>query len=124
MGADMADRVLLFSWGTPVRGREERALEVFNESVGLYGQMQADGRIEKFDITLFEPNALMSGCAQLHGSEDQLNAVRGSEDFQRMIADAQMIVDEVTLVPGVTNAGVAEQIGIFQDAISKVPQTA
>jgi hypothetical protein len=118
----MADRVLLFSWGTPVRGREERALEVFNESVGLYGQMQQDGRIEKFDIALFEPNGLMDGCVQLHCSEDQLNAVRGSEDFQRLIADATMIVDDVKIVGGVTNAGVAEQIGIFQDAIAKVPQ--
>ena len=120
----MADRVLLFSWGTPVRGREERALEVFNESVGLYGQMQQDGRIEKFDVTLFEPNGLMQGCVQMHGSQSQLDAVRESEDFQRLIADAQMIVDDIRLVGGVTNAGVADQIGIFQDAIAKVPQTA
>jgi len=37
----MADRVLFISWRTPVRGREERGLEVFNESMGL------DGRINK-----------------------------------------------------------------------------
>ncbi len=120
----MADRVLMFSWGTPVRGREERALEVFNESVGLYGQMQGDGRIESFDLALFEPGGVMDGCVHLHGSEDHMNAVAGSDDFQRILADAQMIVDDVCLTRGVTGQGVADQIGIFQEAISKVPQMA
>jgi hypothetical protein len=120
----MADRVLLFSWGMPVRGREERAIEVFNESVGLYGKMQQQGRIQGFDVTLLEPSGQMQGYAQLHGSEDQLNAVRGSEDFQRLIADAQLIVDDVRLVSGVTNAGVAQRMGTFQEAVAKVPQSA
>ena len=51
----MADRVLFISWGTPVRGSEERGLEVFNATLGLYGRMQQDGRIEAFDVMLFEP---------------------------------------------------------------------
>ena len=120
----MADRVLMFSWGAVVRGREERALEVFNESVGLYGQMQQGGRVESFDIALFEPNAVMSGYARLHGSQEQLDAVAASEDFQRLVADAQLIVDDVCLCRGVTNQGIAEQMAIYQDAIAKVPQMA
>jgi hypothetical protein len=120
----MADRVLLFTWGTPVRGREERALEVFNESVGMYGRLQQEGRIESFDITLLEPNGYMNGYAQLHGSEDQINALHASEDFQRLIVDAELIVDDVRLIDGVTGAGIAEQIGIYQDAVAKVPQRA
>jgi hypothetical protein len=120
----MADRVLLFTWAEPVRGREERALEVFNESVGLYGQLQQDGRIESFDITLLEPNGEMSGYAQLHGSADQLNALRESEDFQRLTIDAQLIVEDVRLIGGVTGAGIAEQMGFYQEAVSKVAQHA
>ena len=54
----MADRLLFIGWGPPVRGREERALEVFNESVGLYGRLQQDGRIDSFDVSLLRPNAL------------------------------------------------------------------
>ena len=120
----MADRVLMFSWGQVVRGREERALEVFNESVGLYGQMQQAGRIESFDIALFEPNASIDGYAQLHGSQEQIDAVASSDDFRRLVADAQLIVDDVCLCRGVTNQGVADLMGIYQEAISKVPQMA
>src|SRR5947209_5777936 len=55
-GVRMADRVLFISWGSPVHGREEHGLEVFNEALGMYGRMQQDGRIEGFDVTLLDPN--------------------------------------------------------------------
>ena len=45
----MADRMLLIAWGAPVRGLESRAIEVFNEALGILGRMQQDGRIEGFD---------------------------------------------------------------------------
>ena len=70
----MADRVLLISWGPPVRGREVRSLEVFNEAVGLFGSMQQGGRIESFDITIMRPNGHFNGYMQLHGSAAQLDA--------------------------------------------------
>ena len=41
----MADAGLFIGWGQVVRGREERALDVFNETLELYGQLQSDGRI-------------------------------------------------------------------------------
>jgi hypothetical protein len=47
----MADRMLFISWGTPVRGLEERGLDVFNEAIGLLGRMQQEGRIESFDVS-------------------------------------------------------------------------
>ena len=41
----MADRALFVGFGTQVRGREERAVAVFNEFVAMFGRMQSDGRI-------------------------------------------------------------------------------
>jgi len=120
----MADRVLFLSWGTPVRGLEDRGLEVFNQAVGLYGRMQQDGRIEGFDVTLLTPNGALNGYMALLGSGEQLAAVRESEDFQRMLADAGLIVDDLSLVDGYTNEGVAQQLALYQEAIAKVPQRA
>ncbi len=42
----------------------------------------------------------------------------------RSTADAMMIVDRPRHIEGYTNEGVARQMGIFQDAIAKVPQRA
>ena len=52
----MADAGLFIGWGQVVRGREDRALDVFNETLELYGQLQSDGRIESFEVCLLEPH--------------------------------------------------------------------
>lgn len=119
----MADRVLFIGWGETVRGREERALEVFNEAVGLYGRMQQDGRIEKFDVCLLTPHGGgLGGYFALHGTEEQIVAVQADQDFQRVLVDANLIVDELGVVPGYVNEGIAPQMAMYQEAIAKVPQ--
>ena len=118
----MADRMLFVSWGTPVRGREERGLEVFNDALGLLGRMQQDGRIESFDVVLLTPNGDLNGYIEVHGSAAQIDAVRQDDEFVRNTADAMMIVDRVRHIEGYTNEGVARQIEIYREAIEKVPQ--
>ncbi|MEA2270371.1 MAG: hypothetical protein QOC64_2981 [Solirubrobacteraceae bacterium] len=120
----MADRVLFNCWGTVVRGREERALEVFNQVVGLYGRLQQEGRIEAFDVALLEPNRAMRGYFQIHGSAQQLAALREDEDFRRAMIDAELVVEDLTLIEGSTNDGVAREIAMFQERIAQVPQIA
>jgi hypothetical protein len=120
----MADRVLFIGWGTPVRGMEERGLEVFNEALGLLGRMQQDGRIEGFDVVLLGPNAMLNGYIQVNGTADQITGVREDEEFQRNTADAMLIVDDLCHVEGYTNEGVARQMTLYQEAVAKVPQRA
>ena len=120
----MADRVLVISWGSNVRGSEERGLEVFNAALGLYGRMQQDGRIEGFDVMLMEPNGMMEGCIQIQGTAEQLAGIREDEEFQRAVIDASLIVDDLRLMDGFVNEGIARQMAMFQEAISQVPQRA
>ena len=116
----MADRMIFISWGESVRGREERALEVFNEAVGVYGQMAQDGRIESFDVKLLTPNGDIGGYMELYGSAEQLSAVRESEEFRRVMVDASLITEHLRVVTGVCNEGVAQEMGMYQQAIARV----
>ena len=120
----MADRMLFIGWGTPVRGREERGLEVFNEAIGLYGRMQQDGRIERFDVVLLDPNADLNGYIELHGTAEQLSAARTDEEFRRMLIDASLIVEDMRIIEGFTNEGVAQEMALYQESIARVPQIA
>lgn len=120
----MADRVLFISWGEGVFGREERGLEVFNEAMGLYGRMQQEGRIESFDVALFDPSTGVDGYIALHGSSEQLNTIRDDEDFRRTMYDASLIVQDLRMANGYTNAGIAREMQMYQEAIAKVPQSA
>jgi hypothetical protein len=119
----MADRVLFISWNAPVRGREERGLEVFNESMGLYGRMQQEGRIEKFDVVLLGATGDLNGYIELHGSAEQLAAVREAEDFQRNTIEASLIVDGLRQIEGITNEEIARQMAFYQESVARVPQT-
>jgi hypothetical protein len=120
----MADRVLFIGWSTAVRGREERGLEVFNESMGLFGRMQQEGRIEKFDVVLLGPSGDLEGYIELHGSVEQLAAVRENEEFQRTMIDAGLIVDGLRLIDGFTSDEIARQMTLYRESIARVPQTA
>ena len=118
----MADRVLFISWGTPVPGREERGLEVFNEAIGICGRMQQEGRIEKFDVVLLEPNGDLNGYIEIHGSAEQIAAVHEDEEFQRNTVDASLIVEKLRHVNGVTNEEISRQMSMYQESVGRVPQ--
>jgi hypothetical protein len=120
----MADRMLFLAWGAPVRGAEERAVEVFNDALGLMGRMQQDGRIESFDVCLLEPNTELGGYMTIRGSAQQIAGLREDAEFQRNTVDAQLCVDGMRHVDGYTNEGVATQMALYQEAIASVPQRA
>jgi hypothetical protein len=118
----MADRMLLIGWGSPVRGLEERALEVFNDAMGLLGRMQQDGRIESFNVVLLEPNSDLDGYIEIQGTSDQITSLRSDEEFQRNTIDATLSVDRIRHIEGYCNEGVAQQMSMYTEAISKVAQ--
>ena len=120
----MADRILFIGWGATVHGREERALEVFDVAVGFYGRCQQEGRIESFDVILLEPHGGgLAGYMELHGSADQLNALRQDDEFRRLMIDASLIVDELGVVDGYANEGIARELGLYREAIAQTPTT-
>ena len=85
--------------------------------------MQREGRIEKFDVVLLAPTGELNGYIALHGSAEQLAAVRESEEFQRSTADASLVADGLCVIEGFTNEGVATQIALCQESLARVPQT-
>jgi hypothetical protein len=117
----MADAGLFIGWGQVARGREERALDVFNETVEFYGRMQGDGRIEDFEVCLLEPHGgELAGFALLRGSEEQVDAIHHDEEFQRLMQRAGMIVDDLGLVNAFIGDGLGRAISRYQEEAAAV----
>jgi hypothetical protein len=117
----MADRAVFIGFGEPVRGREERAIEVFNEFVGLFGRMQSDGRIESMDVSLLDPHGgELGGFFMVHGSEAQCSALPYDEEFRRGAIDASLIVENFGIVPARTGAAVGDEMAMYAEAVRKV----
>ena len=114
----MADAALFIGWGQVVRGREKRALQVFNESVEYWGSLQGDGKIEDFEVVLLTPHGGdLQGFALIRGSEAQVAALRGDQEFQRRVARADLIVDSQGVVDAVIGEGIARGLGQYQAEI-------
>ena len=117
----MAEAAAFVGWGAPVRGREQQALQVFNEAVQFWGRLQEEGAIESFEVVLLEPHGGdLNGFALLRGSREQIAAVRAREDVQRLNTRADLIVEQFGFVDAATGEGISEQMGIYQEAIQKL----
>ena len=118
----MADRMLFISWTFPVRGAEQRALEAFNEGLGLFARMQQEGRIESFEVAVTAPNNDLGGFMLVRGSAEQIDAVRADEEFVRNTINAQLAVEGISHIEGYVNEGVARIMGLYQEAIAGIAQ--
>jgi hypothetical protein len=117
----MTDRALFVGFGSPVRGREERAIEVFGEFVEMFGRMQSDGRISGMDVALLDPHGgELGGFFMVHGSAEQCAALGNDEEFRRASIDASLIVDHFGVVPAVTGEAVGGEMAMYSEAVGKV----
>lgn len=117
----MADQALFVGFGQPVRGREERAIEVFNDFVGMFGRMQSDGRIEGMDVCLLDPHGGdLGGFFMVHGSETQCSQLTNAEDFRRACIDAGLIVENFGVIPARMGEAVGAEMGMYAEAVGKV----
>ena len=117
----MADSGLFIGWGEVVRGRAEKAIQVFNETLQYYGRLQQDGRIESFDVCLLEPHGGdLAGFILLRGSDEQLDAVHHDEEFQRQLTRANLIVEGLGIVPAAFGEEIGRQMGMYQAEVAEL----
>jgi hypothetical protein len=114
----------MITWKDPSRGSEARAVEVFNEALGILGRRQQDGSIDSFDVALLDPNTEMNGYIAIRGTRAQIDALRADEEFRRNTVDATLCVEGIQHMEGACNEGVAAEMGMYEQALSAVPQRA
>lgn len=113
----MAGEALFLGWGPVVRGREQVALRVFQETIEYYGKLQAEGRIESFEPVLVAPHGgELAGFVLVRGERNRLNEIRSSEEFERMLTRAAFVVDNVGAINAVTGEALGLAMGRFQAA--------
>jgi hypothetical protein len=113
----MADDALFIGWGEVVRGRERKAVEVFNESLQYYGQLQQDGKVESVEPWFLAPHGGdLAGFVLLRGQREQLDEIERSPEFERLQTRASLIVDRTGVINAYTGESLGRLLGQFQEA--------
>lgn len=111
----MPGDALFLGWGPVVRGRETKALEVFQETVAYYDSLRQAGKIESFEPMLLAPHGgELAGFILLRGDRASLDEVRSSEEFQRLTARASAIVDDLGVIDAYGDEALAKQMATFR----------
>jgi hypothetical protein len=103
----MADAAIFIGWGAAVRGREQQALQVFDEVLQYYGKLQQNGQIAGFEPVALEPHGGdLAGFLLIRGEQAQLERVRASQEFIRMNTRGTLVVEHL----GVVTAFVGDEL--------------
>jgi hypothetical protein len=117
----MADHGLFVGWGAPVYGREEKGLGVFGESIEYYGRLQQEGRIESFEVGLLDPHGGdLDGFVLIRGTREQMAALRGDEDFRRLVIRGSLIVQSLGVVDVVLGDAIGRDMDVYREAASEM----
>jgi hypothetical protein len=117
----MAKGALFIGWGQVVRGREQKALQVFNESVQYWSRLQQEGTIDRFEPFLLEPHGGdLAGFAILHGDREKLDRLRSDAEFMRQTTRAGLIVDNVGVVAAYTGEELNTLMGVYQQQLGEL----
>jgi hypothetical protein len=117
----MADAAIFIGWGSTIVGREQKALQVFNEVMQHYAQLQQRGEIESFEPVALEPHGGdLAGFLLIRGTREQLNRLRASDDYQRLNARGLLVVQNFGAVDAYVGEGLGRLFGTFQQQLAEL----
>ncbi len=113
----MADSALFVGWGATAAGRERKAVELFGESLRYLTSLVAEGRVASVEPFFLEPHGGdLEGFFLLRGDLDELNRIRGEDEFQRMAVRAQVLVNNFGVVGATTGERLNKHMAWFAEA--------
>ncbi|HEX3289594.1 MAG TPA: hypothetical protein VHT50_34195 [Mycobacterium sp.] len=118
----MAEAALFLGWGTPARGREEAGIDVFNEAMVYWDGLKQEGKLEAIEVALLTPHRGLGGFALLRGTAQQIDSMRRSEEFKRLVSRVALRVDQLEVSDAWVDEGLAQVMFQYQAEAAQVTQ--
>jgi hypothetical protein len=116
----MANAIFV-GWGVAVRGREQKALQLFGEAVEFWTRQHQQGNIESFDTYALDPHGGdLGGFLVARGTPEQISRLRDSEELNRLNTRAAMVVENFGVVGASTGAELERLFGDFGSLIAEL----
>jgi hypothetical protein len=115
----MAGHGLFIGFGYPVRGREQKASDVFNEAIELWTRYQQEGKLDGWDAYFLDPHGGdLGGFFLLRG--DGVFEIQRDEAFGRLITRAQLIAENFGVVGVQFGDRIAAQMQLFLESAAEL----
>jgi len=119
----MTDAALFIGWGATSAGRERKAVELFGESLKFLTELVTEGKVASVEPFFLEPHGGdLEGFFVVRGEQDELNAIRTSDAFQRLAVKAQVLVQNFGVVGAITGERLNKHMGWFADAAMRAEE--
>ena len=111
----MEEKTLFVSWGQVARGRESKAIEIFNKAHDFLKKKKSEGKITNFGIYFNALSADMAGFLLLGAKPDLL--MNDLEELERLYMQAAAVVDDISskILIGGTDVSVKQHIHQWQN---------
>lgn len=110
----MADFGVFIGFGFPVPGREQGAVQVFQELLQYLGGQSQQGNVESFEPVFLQPHGGdLGGYVLVRGERSKLDTMVAAREFVRLTTRAQIIVTNFGVVNTFLGAELEAQMGSF-----------
>jgi hypothetical protein len=111
----MKEQTVFVSWGQVPRGREAKAIEVFNQAHEFLKKKKKEAKIKELRIYINSQSADLAGFMLISGKPEFL--LDGSGELERLYMQAAAVVDDLSLkmMVGGTEEGVTEHLNQWLD---------
>jgi hypothetical protein len=115
----MANSALFIGWNRPVVGREQQAMNLFTNAIEYYGQLQANGKIESFEMVGLESHGGdLNGFVLLRGEGAKLDEVRNEETFRNYAIEANYCIQNFGVIKCAIGDALIEMYGQWSKLFS------
>ncbi|MCC6443717.1 MAG: hypothetical protein IT210_09720 [Armatimonadetes bacterium] len=115
----MGTNVVFFGWNRPLPGMERTSAEHFPKFVEYVEGLKQQGAIQSYDVVLLDSHGGdMNGFFLIRGESARLDALLSSDEWESHIMQANLHLQGMGVVRGVTGEMVAERMNRWGQVIS------
>src|SRR5438094_9995547 len=117
----MTDAALFIRWGGAAAGRERQSVELFAESLKYLSGLVSQGKVKSVEPFFLEPHGGdLDGFFVVRGDLQELNKIRGEEEFQRLATRAQVVVQGFGVIGAITGERLNQHMRWFAEAAKEI----
>lgn len=110
----MADSGLLIGWNRVVPGRDTQAVELWAEMLQYLVRLHAEGMIASYEpVLLGAHGGALNGFVLVRGTQEKLDRIRNSEEFQRFNVSANKTLEGFLVVRAHFGGEVAQILRLY-----------